>query len=111
MIVDGFHRYLLAKETFHLKEIPVTIIDKEIDERMASTIRHNRARGKHSIKGMVHLIEEFIELGWTECEIGKALGMEIEEVIRLRQASGLKKMFAHHQFTKTWEEFELKYYR
>ncbi|MFW0731898.1 IbrB-like domain-containing protein [Enterococcus raffinosus] len=110
IIIDGYHRYYLAKEVFNLSEVPVTIIKKDLGNRMASTIRHNRARGKHTIDGMTSLIEEFIALGWSEQEIGKFLGMEKEEVIRLRQSTCLKKVFANHRFSESWSEFEKAYY-
>lgn len=106
IIVDGFHRYRCAVEFFNLKEIPVTVIDKDINDRMASTIRHNRARGTHAIKGMSTIVLALIDKGWTDAEIGKHLGMELEEVFRLKQISGLKKAFANHTFSKSWEEFE-----
>lgn len=107
IIVDGFHRYRCAKEYFDLKEIPVTVIDKPLENRIASTIRHNRARGIHAIKGMSEIIIDLIEYGWKEDKIAKHLGMEKEEIFRLKQISGLKEAFANHEFSKSWEEFEI----
>lgn len=109
IIVDGFHRYRCAKEYFKLEEIPIVVIDKNIDQRMASTIRHNRARGVHGIKPMSELILTLIKKGWDDNKIGKQLGMEKEEVVRLKQITGLKEAFANHEFSKSWEEFEIKY--
>lgn len=62
-IIDGFHRYTLAKEVFGLKEVPVTVLEKGRANRIASTVRHNRARGKHIIIGMVNLVEELVDIG------------------------------------------------
>lgn len=107
IIVDGFHRYRCAKEFFDLKKIPVVVIDKPIENRMASTIRHNRARGTHAIKGMSNIVMELTKAGWENSQICDHLGMELEEVIRLKQITGLKEAFANHEFSKSWEEFEI----
>ena len=106
IVVDGFHRYRCAKEYFDLKEIPIVTINKDLENRMASTIRHNRARGTHQIADMSHIVLTLTEKGWTEEEISKHLGMELDEIIRLKQITGLKEMFANHKFSKSWEEFE-----
>lgn len=108
VIVDGFHRYRCAKEYFKMDKIPVTVIDKPINNRMASTIRHNRARGTHAIKGMSEIVLNLSRGGWTDEQISKHLGMQAEEVIRLKQITGLKEAFANHEFSKSWEEFESK---
>lgn len=110
IIVDGFHRYRCAKEYFHLDKVPCTVIDKSLDNRMASTIRHNRARGTHQIKDMSHLVLELVKSGWDDTDICKKLGMDLDEVIRLKQITGLKEAFANHEFSHSWEEFEYKYY-
>jgi len=107
IIVDGFHRYRCAKEYFDLKEIPIVVIDKTIDDRMASTIRHNRARGTHSINGMSNVVMELTRKGWEHTQICEHLGMELEEVIRLKQITGLKEAFSNHKFSKSWEDFEI----
>lgn len=111
IIVDGFHRYRVGKEMLGLKELPCTVIDKSLDNRMASTIRHNRARGTHQIRGMSDIVIDLTREGWSEEEICKKLGMELDEVIRLKQISGLKEAFQNHEFSKSWEEFESKYYK
>lgn len=108
VIVDGFHRYRCAKEYFNLEELPVVVIDKPLQNRMASTIRHNRARGTHAIKGMSDIVLALVRGGWTDAEICKHLGMDAEEVIRLKQITGLKEAFANHEFSKSWNEFESK---
>jgi ParB-like chromosome segregation protein Spo0J len=108
IIVDGFHRYRCAKEYFGLSEIPATIIDKDLSNRMASTIRHNRARGTHQIKSMSDIVLSLIHQGWDDLKIAQHLGMDAEEVLRLKQITGLKEAFSHHEFSKSWTEFESK---
>lgn len=105
-VVDGFHRYLCNELCFHLPELPVVVIDKPIDQRIASTIRHNRARGTHQIVDMSHIVCRLLERGWDDARICKYLGMELDEVVRLKQISGLKEAFANHVFSRSWEEFE-----
>ena len=106
IVVDGFHRYRLAKEIFNLKQIPIVTIDKDLENRMASTIRHNRARGTHQIIDMSHIVLTLSTNGWNEKKISQHLGMELDEIIRLKQITGLKDAFANHTFSKSWEEFE-----
>lgn len=106
IVVDGFHRYRVAKEYLNLKQIPIVTIDKDLENRIASTIRHNRARGTHQIVDMSHIVLILTENGWTESQISKHLGMELDEIIRLKQITGMKDAFANHTFSKSWEEFE-----
>ncbi len=108
IIVDGFHRYRCAKEYFNLEEIPATVIEKDLSNRMASTIRHNRARGTHQIRSMSDIVLELSRAGWQDDEICKKLGMDLDEVIRLKQITGLKEAFQNHTFSKSWIEFEEK---
>lgn len=108
IIVDGFHRYRCAKEYFNLEEIPATVIEKDLSNRMASTIRHNRARGTHQIRSMSDIVLELSRDGWQDDEICKKLGMDLDEVIRLKQITGLKEAFQNHSFSKSWIEFEEK---
>lgn len=108
IIVDGFHRYRCAKEYFNLEEIPATVIEKDLSNRMASTIRHNRARGTHQIRSMSDIVLELSRDGWSDDEICKKLGMDLDEVIRLKQITGLKEAFQNHTFSKSWIEFEEK---
>ena len=106
IVVDGFHRYRCAIEYFHLKKVPIVTINKDLSNRMASTIRHNRARGTHQIVDMSKIVIDLTTNGWTEEQISKHLGMEMDEIIRLKQISGLKEAFSNHVFSKSWEEFE-----
>lgn len=114
-VVDGFHRNRVGKEYPDIRKrihgyLPIVVIDKPLDERMGSTIRHNRARGTHQIRSMSDIVIDLSREGWSDEEICKKLGMELDEVIRLKQISGLKEAFANHEFSKSWEEFESKYY-
>ena len=109
IVVDGFHRYTILKDYIKSDVIPIVVIDKTLDERMGSTIRHNRARGSHQIRDMSSIILELTKSGWKDDEICKKLGMELDEVIRLKQITGLKEAFANHEFSKSWEEYEKNY--
>ena len=75
IVVDGFHRYRCAKEYFNLKQVPVVTIDKSLENRIASTIRHNRARGTHQIPDMSNIVLILTNKGWTEEKISQHLGM------------------------------------
>lgn len=108
IVIDGFHRLRCAVEYFHLEEVPVVVIEKQLADRMASTIRHNRARGTHQIKDMSTLVSDLVRSGWTDDAVCKELGMELDEVLRLKQITGLKEAFADHVFSRSWEEFERK---
>ena len=108
VIVDGFHRYFTAKNNPEILErnlgrIPIVVIEKSINDRMASTVRHNRARGKHSIAGMSNMVFNMLENGWTEAEICKELGMEAEEVLRLKHITGFSKLFEDVEYKRAWE--------
>lgn len=110
-VVDGFHRNRVGKEVPEVRNrvrgyLPLTIAnDSRLDksDRIAATIRHNRARGKHRVEAMSDIIVELKRRNWTDEKIGKELGMEPDEVLRLCQISGLAEMFADHDFSKAWE--------
>lgn len=107
-IVDGFHRYTIIKkhkDIFDREEgrLPVVVIDKDITNRMASTIRHNRARGSHSIDLMSNIVTELIEMGKSDKWIAKHLGMDADELLRLKQITGLASLFKDKEFSKSWE--------
>lgn len=108
-IVDGFHRYLTMKTHKDIYDrekglIPVSVINKPLSERMASTIRHNRARGSHDVDLMSKIVGELHELGRTDAWIMKHLGMDADEVLRLKQLSGLASLFKDKDFSKGWEK-------
>lgn len=115
-IVDGFHRNRVGREHADIKKrihgyLPVSTIDKPEDERIGSTIRHNRARGTHGIRPMSDIVLELSKMGWSDSKICEKLGMDLDEVIRLKQITGLKDAFMGHEFSKSWEEFENKYFK
>lgn len=107
-IVDGFHRYsiMLKYKDIYEREggcLPVSVIDKPLTERMASTIRHNRARGSHDIDLMSNIVAELKESGMSDAWIMKHLGMDADELLRLKQITGLASLFADNEFSKSWE--------
>ena len=107
-IVDGFHRYFTCKNNPDIAErnhgyLPIVVLNKSINDRMASTVRHNRARGKHSIDGMSSMVFEMLSNGWSESDICAELGMEAEEVIRLKTITGFSKLFEDIEFKQAWE--------
>lgn len=107
-IVDGFHRYtvMLKHKDIYDREggcLPVSVIDKPLSERMASTIRHNRARGSHNIDLMSNIVAELVEMGRTETWICKHLGMDIDEVLRLKQITGIAALFKDTEFGMAWD--------
>lgn len=114
-IVDGFHRNQVGRYPDIAEKLngylPLSTINKPLDERIGSTIRHNRARGTHQIRSMSDIVITLTKMGWTEEKIGENLGMELDEIIRLKQISGLKQAFQNHHFSKSWTEFERKYYK
>lgn len=109
-IVDGFHRYALSSSKATLKKqfkgyLPVTSIEQRsttLPSRMAATIRHNRARGRHQINSMSEIVTELARLGWDDARISKELGMDSDEVLRLKQINGLLEMFGDRQFSQAW---------
>lgn len=107
-IVDGFHRYciMLKHKDIYEREngmLPVVVIDKPLSERIASTIRHNRARGSHDVDLMGNIVRELKEIGKTDKWIMKHLGMDADEVIRLKQMSGLASLFKDEEFSQSWD--------
>lgn len=106
VVVDGFHRWTILKLWFECPKIPVVVIDRPIKDRMAATVRHNRARGKHTVDGMAQLVASLYRKGWTDQEIATHLGMEGEEVLRLKSQTGFADLFAHREYSQAWEEVE-----
>lgn len=111
IIVDGFHRYRVMLEYPDIYErekgmLPVSVIDKPIDQRMASTIRHNRARGSHDVELMSNIVKELHELGRSDAWISKHLGMDKDEILRLKQITGLAALFKDVKFGKAWQPQE-----
>jgi len=108
IIVDGFHRNRVGKESKIVSErvkgyLPIVVIEKTLNDRVASTIRHNRARGTHQIESMSTIVAELYFTGWTNKMIGEKLGMGKDEVTRLKQFTGLGALFKDRDFSKAWE--------
>ena len=104
-VVDGFHRHKVGKE-MGLTHLPIVVINQDrIDkgDRIASTVRHNRARGKHAVTAMSDLVQDLVRRNWSDAKIAKNLGMDADEVLRLKQISGLAEMFADQEFSEAWE--------
>ncbi|EMH6113100.1 IbrB-like domain-containing protein [Proteus mirabilis] len=108
-VVDGYHRYLLSKKNSLNKRIngylPITVLDVEshtMADQMAATIRHNRARGQHQVAAMSDIVRDLSRLGWNDQKIGDELGMSQDEVLRLKQISGLAELFSEHDFSEAW---------
>lgn len=104
-IVDGFHRYTIMLKSKRIRErengmLPVVVIDKPLSNRMASTIRHNRARGSHSIELMSNIVSELTKSGMSDAWILKNIGMDADELLRLKQISGLAELFKDRNFTE-----------
>ena len=106
VVVDGFHRWTILAIWFELPEIPIVVIDRPLKDRMAATVRHNRARGKHTVDGMVQLVVSLYRKGWTDQEIATHLGMEGEEVLRLKSQTGFAELFANRSYSRSWEEID-----
>lgn len=107
-VVDGFHRHLVGKE-MGLTHLPVVVVNNESTERndrIASTIRHNRARGKHKISSMSDIVVELSRQNWNDERIAKELGMDADEVLRLKQITGLTELFENEDFDEAWEPEE-----
>lgn len=110
-VVDGFHRNRVARENPEVRErlhgyLPLTVINEGRDDRgdrIAATIRHNRARGKHQVQAMSDIVVELKRRNWPDEKIGRELGMDPDEVLRLSQITGLAEMFVNEEFSQSWD--------
>ena len=110
-IVDGFHRHRVGREVGAVRKrvkgrLPVAVINAGRtgkEDRMAATIRHNRARGKHGVDTMSDIVLDLVRRGWDAEKISKELGMDQDEVLRLRQVTGLAAAFADREFSRAWD--------
>lgn len=110
-VIDGFHRHRIGREVKDIEwrihgHLPVTIANSDRSDRsdrIAATIRHNRARGRHRVEGMSDIVVELARRNWNDTKIARELGMEPDEVLRLKQISGLAEMFADREFSEAWE--------
>lgn len=108
IVVDGFHRYLTLKNSKRIRErekgmLPVVVLDKDPSDRMASTIRHNRARGTHNIDLMSQIVAELVEMGKSDRWIREHIGMSQDELLRMKQITGIAALFQNADFSEAWE--------
>lgn len=110
-VIDGFHRHRVGKECDDIQSrvhgyLPLVAVAADRfnkNDRMAATIRHNRARGKHKVEAMSDIVVELKRRFWSDEKIAKELGMEPDEVLRLQQVTGLATLFADREFSEAWE--------
>lgn len=110
-VVDGFHRHRVGKEVAAVSKrvrghLPIAVINSDRtakEDRVAATIRHNRARGKHSVNAMSEIVVDLARRNWSDEKIAKELGMDADEVLRLKQVSGLAALFSGQEFSEAWE--------
>lgn len=110
-VIDGFHRHRVGKESQTVNArvhgyLPLVVVNEnrtDLGDRMASTIRHNRARGKHKVEAMSDIVVELKRRNWSDEKIAKNLGMEPDEILRLTQITGLSELFADQDFSEAWD--------
>lgn len=107
IIVDGFHRYLIFRDYLEANEIPVIVLKHDIAQRMSATVQFNRARGVHQVELMGDLVQALVNQGVEDEEIAQKLGMEAEEVYRLKQITGIAELFKNQIYSKAWEMVEV----
>lgn len=107
IVVDGFHRYDLFKNELQAKEISIYVLEQTPAQRMAATVQFNRARGVHQVDLMGDLVRALFEQGEDDAAIAKHLGMELEEVFRLKQITGIAELFKNQTYSRSWEMQEV----
>ena len=113
IVVDGFHRLSVLKTSKRVYDreqghLPISVIDKELGDRMASTIRHNRARGSHNLELMSTIVSELVEMGKGDAWICKHVGMSKDELLRMKQITGLASLFLNKDFSDSWYAAEVQ---
>ncbi|RUS68263.1 Nucleoid occlusion protein [Saezia sanguinis] len=111
LVVDGFHRLRVGKKAGRIRQrlhgyLPVVSIRAERGnsaDRIAATIRHNRARGVHGVQKMTDIVVTLLQAGWDEVDVARELGMDEDEVLRFKQVSGLPDLFCHHEYSQSWD--------
>jgi ParB-like chromosome segregation protein Spo0J len=108
VVVDGFHRRTQVANNKTINQslngyLPISLLDKSIEDRITSTVRHNMARGSHQVELSAKLVTLLKKHNWTNERIGKELGMDPDEVLRLKQITGLAEAFSDHEFSKAWD--------
>ena len=116
IIVDGFHRYTVCARYKDINELnhgylPIVVIEKSLADRMASTVRHNRARGKHAVEGMSNIVLQMLKEGKTDAEVCVELGLEVDELIKLKHITGFAKLFEGAKYSSSWESNKQILYR
>lgn len=107
IIIDGFHRYTIFKDYLHAQEIPVVVLEHDLKARMQATVQFNRARGVHQVELMGDLVQALVEQGASDEDIAKHLGMEEEEVYRLKQVTGIAALFKGQTYSRSWQMMEV----
>lgn len=111
VVVDGFHRQRVGKKAGRIRQrlhgyLPVVYIRggrADTSDRIAATIRHNRARGVHGVLPMTDVVVRLLLAGWSDADVARELGMDADEVLRFKQVSGLPELFRHHDYSKSWD--------
>ena len=103
IIIDGFHRYTIFKDYLKAKELPIVVLKHDISHRMSATVQFNRARGVHQVEMMGDLVKALIDQGVSEDDIATQLGMQAEEVYRLKQITGVAELFKKQLYSPAWE--------
>jgi len=107
IVIDGYHRYVEFKDRLQASQIPIIVLEHDITKRMEATVQFNRARGVHQVELMGDLVQALVEQGVPDEEISQKLGMEIEEVFRLKQITGIAELFKNQIYSKSWEMIEV----
>ena len=107
VIVDGYHRYDIFRYTLQAKEIAIYVLEQSPAQRMSATVQFNRARGVHQVDLMGDLVQALVSQGASDDEISKHLGMELEEVFRLKQITGIAELFKNQTYSRAWEMQEV----
>lgn len=107
VIVDGFHRYTILADWLGCKEMPIVVLEQDAKQRMSATVQFNRARGVHQVELMGDLVKALFDQGADDEEIAEHLGMELEEVFRLKQVTGIAYLFRNQTYSKGWEMQEV----
>lgn len=108
IVIDGFHRYLIFRDYLEADEIPVVVLKHDITKRMNATVQFNRARGVHQVELMGDLVKALVDQGQNDDEIAKHLGMELEEVYRLKQITGIAELFKDQAYSRSWTMQEVE---
>ncbi|MDD4804842.1 MAG: ParB N-terminal domain-containing protein [Candidatus Pacebacteria bacterium] len=107
VIVDGFHRFTILSDQLKCEQIPIIVLEQDAKQRMSATIQFNRARGVHQVELMGDLVKALVDQGMEDEDIAKHLGMDQEEVYRLKQITGIAELFKNQIYSKSWEMQEV----